>query len=662
MTSLITPPPNLLGVPVPLAGMLPTSIDNLLINGVAGWAENVGDSLTNLSISYDIDGTCTVIAQIEDPQRTLLRSALGLQRTVINIDGVCFVMADINKQGPQLTLTFEHVVQSALKDHTETVSVLSDTMSRTKFCEKLVGYEAWISCSLPGGPSPGHAVTMLYTGNVNPTTGGATPLPYSTTFTELQTFWDSILSTLGTIGWRAFPLGVNQLVMVSDQWLYTQPPIATIDEDTPGVQSIDFDWDIRKPLGQLTITCNASAWAFPIGSVIAFTPKMGIAGVQSDLSLRFTKNSQLPPANGHWLVTDVSRSLMSSLATITLDVPNLTMTEVQTQPPTSAAAQVGANYNSETGNDGGSAGTGPDTTAAFAAGVLAGISSQANSNNVETFEIWLDNEQDVDSWATDYTNPLGVGGAPIKQFATFQDAINATVQALLGNGGAYMGVVSAFRNNETQTNIAAEIVASPWNTGATTPVATVLSTGTAGGYGGLDEFLPPNHSPLIASAGTPSGSSNLLSIPGGIGGTNATPLVRAFVKFCLDHTTAASGCTYIYGDEGPTSFDCSGLVLAAAASIGVHFPEHNSDAEYTYAASHPGCAITVETGINTYGACLVLSQAKDEASGNGNGHIAVSLGGGQMVDAKGVAWGIITEPVPSGLFDEAFLLPGVSYT
>lgn len=503
MPSLITAPPNILGVTLPHPGLLPTSIDNLLVNGAKGWAENIGDSLTNLSISFDIDGTATVIAQVEDPQRALLRSSLGLERTVMTIDGVSFIMAEINKQGPQVTLTFEHAVCSRLKDHTQTVSVAADSMSRTAFCQKLLGYESWIKGSLPGGESPGNAITILSSGNVDSTTGGAIPLPYSTTFTELQTFWDSIGTILGTIGWRRFPLGLSTLVMVSDEWLYTQPPIATIDEDTPGVQSIDFDWDIRKPLGSLTITCNASAWAFPVGSVVAFTPKMGIAGIQSDLTQRFSPNANLPPANGHWLVTDISRSLMSSLATITLDVPNLTLTEVQTQPPTSAAAQVGQSFNTATKN----------------------------------------------------------GSSPV-----------------------------------------------------------------------------------------------ITDIPGGMqSGKTPTAKVSSFVNFCLSKIGPPPA--YVYGDVGPVSFDCSGLVLAAMISIGVTGAPHNSDEQYAWAAA-AGYAISPETAINTYGAVLICSAGH---AGDATGHEAVSLSGGQLVNAYDTAVGICTGPVPAGFFDKAFLIPGIKY-
>ena len=263
-------------------------------------------------------------------------------------------MAEIQKSGPQLTLTFEHAVCSKLKDHTETLSVRANTMPRTTFVAKLVGYEGWIQMQLPGGPSIGNSVEMLLTGNVDSSTGGALPLEYSTTYQELESFWDSTGTILSTIGWRRFPRGANQLIVASDQWLYNQVPIATIDENTPGVDDISFDYDIRKPLGSITITCRAATWAFPIGSVIAFTSDMGIIGVQDYGSGSVTGveeediGGQLPPVAGHWLVTDITRSLLSPTCTITLDVPNIALSEPQTQSPTDPTNQIASYLGSYT--------------------------------------------------------------------------------------------------------------------------------------------------------------------------------------------------------------------------------------------------------------------------------------------------------------------------
>ena len=337
--SLVANAPSLLGGSIPHPGLAPTSIDHLLINGTAGWAEDVGDALTDLSIVFDIDGTSHVVAQVEDPHRTLLRSQMALQRSVMSIDGVNFVMAEIAKSGPQITMTFEHVVCSRLKDHTETVSVWANTISRTDFCAKLAAYEGFIKVVTPGGGSPGNSLTRLSVGNVDPTSGGAIPLNYSTTFQQRETFWDAMGTILSTIGWRRFPLGTNQLVLASDQWLYHQSPIAVLDEASDGVDTINFDYDIRKPLGSLTINCRAAAWAFPVGSVIQIGSDMGIVGVQSDVQQRVSSDV-LPAIAGHWLVTNITRSLLSANATITLDTPLLTMTEVQTQPITSPEGQV----------------------------------------------------------------------------------------------------------------------------------------------------------------------------------------------------------------------------------------------------------------------------------------------------------------------------------
>lgn len=505
--SLIIPPANILGVVVPHPGLAPTSVSSLLVNGTKGWMEDIGSALTSLSINFDIDGTSTIIAAVEDPQRTLLRSKLCLQRSYIAIDGVTFVMAEIDKAGPQITLTFEHAVCSKLKDHTESLSVRAEAMSRTSFVAKLVAYEHWIQLQMPGGPESQRSVEMLSTGSVDTSTGGVMPLNYSTTFQEKETFWDSTGSILSTIGWRRFPRGSNGLVVASDQWLFNQTPNAVLDEDSDGVDAIDFNYDIRKPLGKITITCRASAWAFPVGSVIQFTPKMGIVGAQdygtgivsSTNPQEETQSGQLPPVAGHWLVTNISRSLLGSSAIITLDLPNLTLTEPQTQPPTS----------------------------------------------------------------------------PINQVAT---------------------------------------------------------------------YLTTHPSIDLGSASAQTGK-------------NALPQIAKFVSFAK----AKVGGPYVWGGTGPTGYDCSGLVKAAAETIGVALP-HNSVAIYNVcAAAKTTCSVA--TAIKTYGALLLTAPDTngEPSAAQGGGHIAISLGDGTTVEATGSAEGICYNVASAARFNQGALIPGVTY-
>ncbi len=499
--SLISAPPSILGGTVPHPGLAPTSITTLLVNGESGWTEDVGDALTDIQISFNIDGTSTVIVQIEDPQRLTLRSQMVLQRSSITIDGVTFIMADIAKSGAQLTLTFEHAVCSKLKDHEETVSVRANTMSRTDFVKKLVGYEGWIQVVMPDGGSPGNSVVLLSSGNVDATTGGAIPLSYSTTFQSKETFWDSTGTILSTIGWRRFVTGPNKLTVVSDQWLYNQSPIAIIGEDTDGVDSIDFDYDIRKPLGALTITCRAEAWAFPIGSVIELGPDMGIAGVQSNVQETVSIQGQLPPVAGHWLVTNIKRSLLSATATITCDIPLIQLTEPQTQPRTSPS----------------------------------------------------------------------------------------------------------------------NIVAS----------------------GGTAAALPP----AITLAGTAQT------------GAGPTSKISQFVAFAKSKV----GGPYVWGGTGPTGYDCSGLVQAAAASIGVSLPHNSVDIYNVCAQDQTTCS--VQTAIATFGALLFIAPLTngEPSAAQGGGHIAISLGNGQTVEATGLAQGICINVANASRFNQGALLPGVSY-
>jgi cell wall-associated NlpC family hydrolase len=505
--SLITAPANILGVAVPHPGLGPTSFSSMFINGAAGWKEDVMSAMTGIDIDFNIDGTPNVIITIEDPQRSLLRSQMALQRSSVTIDGITFIMAEINKSGPQLELTFEHSVCSKLKDHVETISARANSITRTGFCQKLVAYEGWIKFMLPGGPSIGDSTVMLSTGNVDSTTGGALPLEYATTYQELESFWDSTGTILSTIGWRRFPRGSNQLIVASDQWLYNQSPIATIDEDTTGVLSIDFDYDIRKPLGSITITVEAATWAFPVGSVVAFTSKMGIIGVQ-DYGSGSVKGveeedygGQLPPVAGHWLVTDITRSLLSAEATITLDVPNIQLTEPQTQPPSSATNEV-ASY--------------------------------------------------LGTYTPDLSLPAGVSAAT---------------------------------------------------------------------------------------------------------GKNASSQVATFVKFALSKEPGP----YLWGGTGPVAYDCSGLVQAAAATVGVSLPHNAYDIYEDCVANKTTCS--VQTAIATYGALLFIAPGTngEPSLADGGGHVAISLGNGQTIEATGVAEGICINVANTSRFNLAGLLPGVTY-
>ena len=110
--------------------------------------------------------------------------------------------------------------------------------------------------------------------------------------------------------------------------------------------------------------------------------------------------------------------------------------------------------------------------------------------------------------------------------------------------------------------------------------------------------------------------------------------------------TAASknGCPYIWGDAGPSSFDCSGLVLWSLTQLGISFPRTSGE---QYNSCYP---IDLGQGLATPGAILWFP-----------GHIGISCGdGATSFEAQ-------SEEVGVGYFTgtgwtAAGLVPGLDYS
>lgn len=103
---------------------------------------------------------------------------------------------------------------------------------------------------------------------------------------------------------------------------------------------------------------------------------------------------------------------------------------------------------------------------------------------------------------------------------------------------------------------------------------------------------------------------------------------------------AQDGDSYVFGaearptDPDPEAFDCSELIEWAMERLGVpDFPDGSFN-QYP-ATDH----ITVDKGIKTRGALLFR-----DPSVTGIGHVAVSLGDGRTIEARGSAYGV-------GVFD-----------
>jgi cell wall-associated NlpC family hydrolase len=128
--------------------------------------------------------------------------------------------------------------------------------------------------------------------------------------------WTCIQRLASEVGWRAFFISGVFYYLTDDDLLKTQP-IATVDEQTPGIMGIGFDFDVGKPAATVDMPCQVGLWLAPPGSVVVL--------------------NDLGPLDGRWLVNTYSRSLFSPNADINLTKRQPRLPEPLTEsfkPPT----------------------------------------------------------------------------------------------------------------------------------------------------------------------------------------------------------------------------------------------------------------------------------------------------------------------------------------
>jgi cell wall-associated NlpC family hydrolase len=123
-----------------------------------------------------------------------------------------------------------------------------------------------------------------------------------------------------------------------------------------------------------------------------------------------------------------------------------------------------------------------------------------------------------------------------------------------------------------------------------------------------------------AGAATPASTTNAGGgTEGGSGGEGDQQAISVILAFA----EAQLGLPYAWGGSGPGSWDCSGLVQAAFAQVGVAFT-HDAAAQYAATA-----ADAVPISSNLPAGDLVFFGP----SLAGIEHVGIVIGGGQMIDA-----------------------------
>lgn len=189
--------------------------------------------------------------------------------------------------------------------------------------------------------------------------------------------------------------------------------------------------------------------------------------------------------------------------------------------------------------------------------------------------------------------------------------------------------------------------------GQATSIVRQFAAGTTGGASSGPVLLMPIPpvsrvtAPSSASTSSPS-ISHASSPPATLGGgavfCGVVALPAGLVGHVLSFAAAQVGKRYTLGATGPSAWDCSALVQAAYATVGLDLPR-TADEQYDYMRAHgqvfggPLSAASLQPGD------LLFAPGDDPvpaADGQPIGHVAIYGGNGVVIEAKGARWGVMS--------------------
>jgi hypothetical protein len=254
--------------------------------------DQILEAVTKTALIRTIEGASSVVLTVLDPTRSLLRGiAAEDPGAELTVDGDSYGLAAVNKRGDSLELTFEDMAAVALRGRKGLRIVAAHTMSRTDFIRSLaqeagltfIGQTSQLVDALDARSDQAFSKEPLSRGTEEDP--------------DTESSWDASARIAAEVTWRRFT--VSRTVYVgSDAWLRDSQPITEVSENTPGVDNIDFRFDIGLPVDEATISCNFTRTQFRIGAPIQVL--------------------QCGPADGLWIVKDTKRPFESPQGVVTL--------------------------------------------------------------------------------------------------------------------------------------------------------------------------------------------------------------------------------------------------------------------------------------------------------------------------------------------------------
>jgi murein DD-endopeptidase MepM/ murein hydrolase activator NlpD len=291
------------------------ALKGLLIDG-EGIKADLLEAISSASMRRTIEGAPTLTLGVRDPKRSLLRSGIFSKRITTQLDEHSLELAQVGKGGSELSVVFEDLVIAELRRHKTPLKVEAGTMTRIQFARRLLQETPWIPLIVD--PTAKAEVT-----NVELARG--TVAAEGQKSDDEEDTWTCLKRIFGEIGWRCY-IDAGGVNVGPDSAYLAYGTVMTLREYQEGVDEINFDWDVGKPVATATLTIRAHRWQAPPGTPVHL-PDLG-------------------PATGNWLVSEIERSLFSANATVTLKVPEPELPEPP--PPDSGGGPDGGETGSGT--------------------------------------------------------------------------------------------------------------------------------------------------------------------------------------------------------------------------------------------------------------------------------------------------------------------------
>lgn len=267
----------------PGAGMWPlVAPDAISLNGSALPREFL-ELETAVGLSRDITQASTLTVTAEDPDRVVLNHPAANQASTISLGAapgphLSFVLVKVQKQNQTTALTFEDSVVNKLRHQYGQLSVAPGVMSRVDFAARL--------CQQAGVP---------FIGPPSAQARSTEPLSRGTSEAPNEDDWTCLGRIAQAINYRVFSDGTSVL-FGDDYWLLNQPSTMTLTEFSDEVDYIDGDYDVGKPLSEITIYSYADKWTADPGAMVTTT--------------------NLGPLTGTWIVSSIQRDMHHSPITV----------------------------------------------------------------------------------------------------------------------------------------------------------------------------------------------------------------------------------------------------------------------------------------------------------------------------------------------------------